>query len=428
MKTVRNWSLLVALVLSSGVAFADKISLTPQTAVEYALNNNISLKQEKITLDSKEREKKYSWNGVSPSASLSASYSSSIPSKEKSRDTISSGARISATLTPSLYAQVKNAALAYEQQEINYESAKSTISLSVIKNYYEILYEKENLSLCGKNLETKKNQYKSNLEKFNRGMLNQVDVLSAQINYQNTELTFETQKINLESNIAIFKQTLGIPQDQEVEFSGDFNGLFNFKKITGESIQINSPSVALLEKQLESARNSLLLNRFKAYGPSLTASYNYSTSYFADGFEKNSNGGSLSVGASIPLDGIMPWSSSAQSINSSKDNIESIELKLENEKESIRIKTESLVKKINQCVDNLKVRKDSIKLAETNYDMTLKAYNYGTRDLLTLQSAQDSLLSSKVNLIAEANTMVASICELENICGMNPGTLLGENK
>lgn len=428
MKTVRNWSLLVALVLSSGVAFADKISLTPQTAVEYALNNNISLKQEKITLGSKERDKKYSWNGVSPSASLSASYTSSIPSKEKSRDTISAGARISATLTPSLYAQVKNAALAYEQQEINYESAKSTISLSVIKNYYEILYEKENLSLCEKNLETKRNQYKSNLEKFNRGMLNQVDVLSAQINYQNTELTFETQKINLESNIAIFKQTLGIPQDQEVEFSGDFNGLFNFKKITAESIQINSPSVALLEKQLESARNSLLLNRFKAYGPSLTASYNYSTSYFADGFEKNSNGGSLSVGASIPLDGIMPWSSSAQSINSSKDNIESIELKLENEKENIRIKTESLVKKINQCVDNLKVRKDSIKLAETNYDMTLKAYNYGTRDLLTLQSAQDSLLSSKVNLIAEANTMVASICELENICGMNPGTLLGENK
>lgn len=428
MKTVRNWSLLVALVLSSGVAFADKISLTPQTAVEYALENNISLKQEKITLGSKERDKKYSWNGVSSSASLSASYTSSIPSKEKSRDTISAGARISATLTPSLYAQVKNAALAYEQQEINYDSAKSTISLSVIKNYYEILYEKENLSLCEKNLETKKNQYKSNLEKFNRGMLNQVDVLSAQINYQNTELTFETQKINLESNIAIFKQTLGIPQDQEVEFSGDFNGLFNFKKITAESIQINSPSVALLEKQLESARNSLLLNRFKIYGPSLTASYNYSTSYFADGFEKNSNGGSLSVGASIPLDGIMPWSSSAQSINSSKDNIESIELKLENEKESIRIKTESLVKKINQCVDNLKVRKDSIKLAETNYDMTLKAYNYGTRDLLTLQSAQDSLLSSKVNLIAEANTMVASICELENICGMNPGTLLGENK
>ncbi|MDO4505796.1 MAG: TolC family protein [Spirochaetales bacterium] len=428
MKTVRNWSLLVALVLSSGVAFADKISLTPQTAVEYALENNISLKQEKITLDSKEREKKYSWNGVSPSASLSASYTSSIPSKEKSRDTISAGARISATLTPSLYAQVKSAALAYDSQEINYESARTSISFSVIKNYYEILYEKENLSLSEKNLETKKNQYKSNLEKFNRGMLNQVDVLSAQINYQNTELTFETQKINLESNIAIFKQTLGIPQDQEVEFSGDFNGLFNFKKITGESIQINSPSVALLEKQLESARNSLLLNRFKAYGPSLTASYNYSTSYFADGFEKNSNGGSLSVGASIPLDGIMPWSSSAQSINSSKDNIESIELKLENEKESIRIKTESLVKKINQCVDNLKVRKDSIKLAETNYDMTLKAYNYGTRDLLTLQSAQDSLLSSKVNLIAEANTMVASICELENICGMNPGTLLGENK
>lgn len=421
----------LAVFFTTAFAYADKLILTPQSAVEYALKNNISLKQDKITLDAKEREKKYSWNGASPSASLSATYSSALPSKENSRDTISAGARISTSLTPSLYTQVKNAAIAYEAQEITYDAAKSNISFTVIKNYYGILYEMENLSLSKKNLETKKNQYKSNLEKFNRGMLNQVDVLSAQINYQNTELTVESQKISLENSIATFKQTLGIPQEQEVEFSGDFNSILDLKKIDGSLVESKSSSVALLEKQLESARMSLLASRFKAYGPTLTASYNYSKSYYADGFDNYSNGGSLSIGASIPLDGIFPWSSSSLSINSSMDNIETLELKLESEKTNVKIKTDSLVKKINQSIDNIKVRKSSIDLAEKNYDMTLKAYNYGTRDLLTLQSAQDSLLSSKVNLVSEANTLVASLCELENICGMVPGTLLGvenENK
>ncbi|MEE1181548.1 MAG: TolC family protein, partial [Treponema sp.] len=87
---------------------------------------------------------------------------------------------------------------------------------------------------------------------------------------------------------------------------------------------------------------------------------------------------------------------------------------------------DSLIKKINQCVENIKVRKSSIELAETNYAMTLKAYNYGTRDLLTLQAAQDNLLESKVNLISEANTLVACLCDLINISDIGFENITGE--
>ena len=69
--------------------------------------------------------------------------------------------------------------------------------------------------------------------------------------------------------------------------------------------------------------------------------------YAADGFEKLSDGGSVSAGVSIPLDGIMPWSSSAQGIDSAKENIRLLELKLEDQKTTVRIKADSLIKKIN---------------------------------------------------------------------------------
>lgn len=410
------------------MVFANKIILTAQNSIDYALENNISLKQEKINLEAKKRENKYSWNSVSPTASLSASYNSTKPSKENSKDTFSTSARISSTLTPSLWTQIQNAKLSYGAQEISYEVARNTISSSVLKNYYDILYQIQNLSLSKTNLETKKNQYQSNLEKFNRGLLNKVDVLSAKINYQDMELTVESKKIDLDSSIASFKQVLGIEQNQDVEFSGNFDSIYKFKKIDSWIIEKNCPSVSLLEKRIMVAKNNLLSSRFSAYGPSLSASYNYSKSYYVEDFSENNSGGTLTIGASIPLDGFFPWSNLKKNINTAFDTINNLELDLQNEKISIQIKTQFLVQKINQCVENIKLRKSSIELAETNYDMTLKAYNYGTKDLLTLQAAQDSLLSTKVNLVSDANELISSLCELENICGIVPGTLIGEIK
>lgn len=407
---------------------AQKIVLTAESSVAHALENNISIQQNEIKLDASKRDKRWSWNSASPSASASANYSKAVPGKENSKDSVSFNARVSTSLSPSLPTQIKSARLSYEQQKISYDNAVSSITLSVLKAYYNILYNIENLGLLRKNLETKKSQYESNLSRYNRGMLNRVDVLSAQINYQNSELNVHSQEINLENLVAQFKQAIGIAQDAEIEFSGDFNKVLSLEKIDISDLEKKSSSIEAIEKQIELERNSLASLRLNAYGPSLTAGYSYSSTYNTKGFEKTSDGGTISVGASIPLDGIFPWSKNSLSIESQKDNIKNLELKLKDEKTGFGIRVDSLVKKINQGIDNIKVRKSSIELAETNYKMTLEAYNHGTRDLLTLQAAQDNLLSSRVNLVSEANALVSSIHELENECGWEYGSLLGEKK
>ncbi|WP_407396542.1 TolC family protein [Treponema sp.] len=414
--------------LMFGVASAEKIVLTPQKSVELAMENNSSLKQSSIGLKTRQREKKYSWNGIGPSASVSANYSSTLPSKEGSRDSVSLGASVSANLTTSLYTQIKGAEIALEQQKITYEQAVKDIQLAVYKSYYNILYGQENLNLSRKNLDTKRKQYEANKEKFNRGMLSKVDVLSAQINCQNTELDVEQKKMALDNSIEQFKLVLGIGLGSELEFTGDFRNLYDVEKINVDGIDPKSSSISSLEKQLESAKNSLLALRFGAYSPSLSAGYSYTNTYDANGFNKISDGGSLRIGATIPLDGLLPWSRNSVQIEAQKDNIESLGLKLVNERVNFQIESDILVKKINQCIKNIKVRKNGIDLAETNYNMTYEAYNHGIRDLLTLQAAQDNLLSSRVSLVSEANTLIATVFELENKWGLEYGSLLGDIK
>ena len=177
-----------------------------------------------------------------------------------------------------------------------------------------------------------------------------------------------------------------------------------------------------MQKQIDSAKNSLLASRFTAYGPSLSASYSYNYSSIDGGSNWDDNG-TLSLQASIPLDGFLPWSNSSLNVQSKKDSVKSLELELEDAKVSLEVNISTLMNKINQCLENISLRKNSIELAQTTYEMTLESYSHGTKDLLSLQTASDNLLSAKVNLISEAYNLICAVLDLENAAGIPFGTL-----
>lgn len=405
-------------------AFADEniIELSLEDAVKSALENNVSIKQSEISLDAKKRESDYSWNSISPSISGTGRYSKNIPGTSDDKASLSAGISLSATLSPSVYTSAKNAGLSYSQQQLSYQNDLRSVELNVRKNYYSLLYKIEEISLKEKSLETSKNQYESNLAKYKRGTLSRLDVLSAQVSYQNDQLELKSLNAEMENSIASFKQLVGLPQDAKISLSGSFENILNLKNISIEGMELNSFSIESLQKQIDSAKNSLLASRFTAYGPSLSASYSYNYSSMDGGSNWDDNG-TLSLQASIPLDGFLPWSNSSLNVQSKKDSVKSLELELEDAKISLEVNISTLMNKINQCLENIALRKSSIELAQTTYEMTLESYSHGTKDLLSLQTASDNLLSAKVNLISEAYNLICAVLDLENTAGIPFGTL-----
>ena len=403
-------------------AFADEntIELSLEDAVKSALKNNVSIKQSEINLDEKKRESTYSWNSISPSISGTGRYSKNIPSSSDDKASLSAGISLNATLSPSVYTSAKNAELSYSQQQLSYQNDLRSVELDVRKNYYSLLYKIEEISLKEKSLETSKNQYESNLAKYKRGTLSRLDVLSAQVSYQNDQLELKSLNAEMENSIASFKQLVGLPQNAKISLSGSFENILNLKNISIEGMDLNSFSIESLQKQIDSAKNSLLASRFTAYGPSLSASYSYNYSSIDGGSNWDDNG-TLSLQASIPLDGFLPWSSGSLNVQSKKDSVKSLELELEDAKVSLEVNISTLMNKINQCLEN--ISKSSIELAQTTYEMTLESYSHGTKDLLSLQTASDNLLSAKVNLISEAYNLICAVLDLENAAGIPFGTL-----
>lgn len=395
--------------------------LTVDDAVILAADNNISLQRQRISLNTLEKKKDTSWNGISPS--LSASGTMSIPFESDSKLSYSVSASASLNFTPSLFTAIKTAKLNYENGVTSYENAVRTVELNVRKVFCNLLYTKENIQLQERKLETAKSLYESNLAKYNRGQLSELDLLNSQYNYESTIPTLQSLQINYDNSIATFKQTLGLNQSEQIELVGNIEDFLNIGKIEINKNIEEVPAVKTILANMELAKTQLLATRFSAWGPSLSASYSYGKSGNFESSDLRTTGNALSLSLRIPLDGFLPWSSGALSITNQKANLQDLELQLKEKKESTELEIQNSIKKIEQAQAQLNVLENNVELAQKRYNMTLTAYNHGSKDLLTLQNASDALMTARINLSSQKITIFSAILDLENILGVPFGTL-----
>ena len=405
--------------------------LSIEDAVNLAKKNNVSIARGKITLEAAERTKNHSWNSLSPTASVSAS--SSIPidalSDTKSNYTASLGvsASVSLSLSANLYTSMQSAKIAYESGKLTFDDAVKSVELSVRETFYGLLYEKENIVLQEKNLEIAKTQYDNNLTKYNQGRLSEIDVLSAEVNYKSKIPTVENARTTYRNDLAAFKQMLGLKLDDWIELEGSLDDLINLNEISVDVKNVQSSSIKLLEYKIDSAKNSVLDKRFSAFAPSLNASFSWRDQSWYLGYDGTApdaqKSASLSLSATIPLDGVLPWSNRNDVIDSAKDTVKDLELQLDNERKNLMRTVISSLRSIKQSQESIKYKQANVGLAQKTYDMTTEAYNRGTKDLLTLQNANTSLLNAQVTLKSEVLTLIKAILNLENTIGVEFGTL-----
>lgn len=429
----------------SGV-FCEKYVLSVEDAVNLARKNNISIARSQITLDAARRNKNHSWNSVSPSVSLGAT--SSLPvdaltgGDQESKYTASVGisATVSLSLTANLYTQIQAAKINYEQQKISFEDAVRSIELSVRQSYYGLLYEKENINLQQQNLNMAMRQYERNSEKYNSGRLSEIDALSAEVNYKSKIPTVESAVTAYINDLSSFKQVLGLMLDDEIELAGSLDDVVNLNEIKIDEKNIKSSSVMALQKKIESARNSVLDKRFSAFAPSLSARLNWQEQSWYVGWEDYENAAgktvtkadpskssSLTLSATIPLDGFLPWSAKNDAVDAAKDTLADLELQLANLLKDQKRSIDSSLRTIKQSQEALKYKQANVELADKTYKMTLEAYNKGAKDFLSLQNSEVTLLNAQVSLKSEIYTLAKNIMNLENIIGVPFGTL-GVNK
>ena len=428
----------LAFLVFSG--FCESRSLTVDDAVKLALENNVSVERNEITLNALKRANAHSWNSASPSISFSGSGSvpiNALTDEELKSDYDASfgiSATVSVSLSANLYTNMNTAKFNYEIGEITFSDALRSVELSVRQTFYALLYEKENIALQEKNSEISKSQYEANLSKYNAGRLSELDVLSSEVNYKSTIPTVQTAKTTYENDLSSFKQLLGLDLGEEIDLDGRLEDKIILDEITLDGVEIASSTIRTLEKRVAAADNAILDKRFSAYSPTLNASLRWQDQSWYLGYDgtvparndaKKST--TLSLTATIPLDGLLPWSSRHDAIESAKDSKKDYELQLENARTTLQMNIDSYLRLIKNSQASITAKQANVKLAQKSYNMTLEAYNRGVKDYLSLQNANSALLSAQVSLQNEIKTLVNAILNLENAAGIQFGTLEGKH-
>lgn len=476
-KLIRFLAVLIAFA-SCGFAFAqesdsnknEKLILTVDDAVNYALKNNQSLKSAAIDLEIKKRANSNSWNTFLPSASLSGTLA-----RSNDIDTIKSSIESSAAF-PTFLGAVKateynfassvyaasnidsskliddmygseetalwhpvgslsfswafNAAMLksisatkkqYEAGLISWEQSVRETEVNIKKMFYGILLAQENLKIQKESMRNAEARWHQAEINYRNGTVPRLSVLNSQVTYENMKPTILSAENSLKQTKETFGFLLGLPYGTKIDLTGtietsyvDVNADELFKKYVEQNNEIKS-----LKKNIELIKTGIDATYLSTFTPSLAVSFGLQptvSNITKNWFDKDnySEGGNLTITLAYSnLFDMLPWSSNMQKLKDSKQQLAQAEIGLEQLYQNAEIEVHKLCDNLTVSRANIEAMRNNVTLAQEAYDSTLKAYNNGTQELLAVRDSESSLNQARLGLMNENYNYISAVLDLE---------------
>ena len=453
--------------VNQDAAEKEKVVLTVDDAVAYALENNKSLKSAAIDLEMKKRAKMYSWNTFLPSLGVSATASRTTENSTYDTicSTIISEARLGAlekggtfpsskydsavsaagfsdeeklhweVIAPNISAQwnfnlamiesIRAAKASYEAGEISWEQTAKEMEVNVKKMFYGLLLQEESLNIQRDKLNNAKARYEQASINYKNGLVPELSVLNSQVNYENQKPEVLSAEQSFKQQKDMFVFLLGLPFGTDIELKGTVDSKFvevNADELVSKYLE-NNDEVRSLKKNIELLNISLNASRFSTFTPSLSVNYGFQPIVYAG--EWNSLGDATDKGSlsftlvySNLLD-MLPFSANMQKMKDTKQQIAQAELGLEQLVQNTEIEIHTLVDNLYKCQANIEAMMRNVELARKAYNSTLRAYNNGTQELLEVRDSENSLNQARLGLMNEKFNYISALLDLESKLNLN---------
>lgn len=425
-------SILSMVSMAHGTAWADG-ALRVEDAVTLALDNNAGLRQSEIAVRAAQRALDLSWGGLVPGLSLGAGASRpNVPSPGNTTSTVTINGSVSTalTLTTAVIGTMQVDRVLYDQAQLAYQTARRSVELSVRKAYYALLIAHENIAVLQKSVDTAQKNYDQTEARRKAGLAPELDSLTALVALEKLKPTLDSAQVAYESQLADFRQLLGMDQAQVPTLTDSLDSATPLAAEDASTptpaqlaAQIDaSPTVTALQMSLNLAKAKEAAARRSMYYPALTLGMSYRPTS-SDNAATWKDAGSISATATFALDAMLPWSQASQTAAAAGDSVATLAISLAEARTGAELQVRSLTRRIDQARSSLKALRLNATLAERTYALTEEAYRFGTKDVLSLQNAQDNLQSARLQVLSQLNTLISAALDLEYAVGVPFGTL-----
>ncbi|GHV11384.1 hypothetical protein AGMMS49938_01970 [Fibrobacterales bacterium] len=419
----------------------ERLSMTVQEAVNYALAGSYQLKSDAIDAKIKKRSSDYAKNVFLPSVSVSAGV---IRSNELGSEVVNMmdqtgskaregdkwmysvpGINVSWAFNMSMLENIKIAHAEYEAQLITSEELKKQTELNVRKKFYALLVAQESLSLQEASLENAKDRAEQAQKNFQNGRISQLTLLQAQVAYSNQKPQVLSARQAIELDLDDFAFLLGLKAGTKIQVDGSME--VAYQEIDADNLlakQINSRlDYQLLLKNKEALGLQKKALGMQSFLPTLQVDWNLqpvrsfsNKQWYADA-AKGENG-SLSVALVWSLSNLLPSSESRQRMQDATDNLDKLQIEIDALTEQAKNEVTSLSRTLALSRSQITALEANIELAQNAYDMILRSYQSGASELLDVRDAENSLNQAKYGLLSEQFAYLSALLDLEYALGV----------
>ncbi|CAL2058228.1 TolC family protein [Tenacibaculum sp. 190524A05c] len=412
--------LLSAFLLGTTFSFGQK-KWTLKEAVDHALANNITIKQNKLSVEIAEKDVKSNKANFLPSLSASTGGNLSTGStfdpvtQNRTPNTTLFGGAVSLSANYTVFNGFRNlntykqAMLGVESSKLDLSVIENDISLQVVNTYLNVLFAKENLEVAKVQADISKKQIDRAQAQFDAGSIPKGDLLNIQSTAANDAQNVVTQENALNIALLQLAQLIQVPYENfdvaVIEVGSPSSALlYSSSNEVYQKALTNRPEIERAKLSIDNAELGIEIAKsgyFPTVSTSLRADTNYR--YFLDPsvptgklFEQLDGNLGYSLGFSINIPIFNGFRNDASVERSkiqklvSEANLENEKLRLQQTIEQAYLDAKAAAKTYEAATVSLKAQREAFKNAKVSFDygsMTQFDYDQVRNRLVNAESA-----------------------------------------
>lgn len=441
---IRTLLLLAGLAVSGPVTLHAQRQWTLQDCIDYAMENNITLKKSQLERQSATEDLKGAKAALLPTFSASTNQSLGYqPWRDTGISTVTNGTvntkvdKTSYNGTYSVSGQwtvwnggrktntVRLDQYAEQQAELTEQETANSIQERIAQIYTQILYMDESVRVSEQTLETAKKNEERGREMVEVGKMSRADLAQLSAQRANDEYAIVEAKSQLMDYKLQLKQLLEITNEADFDIAvpeiGDEQVLAEIPALgtVYEDALLTRPEIERSQLAIKSSDVNLSISK-AGWMPnvSLTGGVSTSTnSLSGNGWEsqfKSNVNTSVGLGVSIP---IYDGRSTKTAVNKARIRQLQAQLDLQDEQKSLYSEVQQYWLNATTNQQKYKAASSSVESAQESYDLLSEQFRLGLKNIVELMTGKDNLLSAHQNQLQSKYTALYNLQMLRFYAG-----------
>lgn len=305
----------------------------------------------------------------------------------------------------SIKSSYKQAALAYERSSKQLKREQLNLVYNVTNVFFNLISVQKSEEIARLNLERQKEAYTIAKNKYDAGLIKEVDALQMEVDLAEAQNNYDLAIINQSSAKNSFKEMIGLQLSDSVVLSSELTykvvvvdpikavklAMDNRLEIRENEIQIELSKMNIKRQKAEGMIKGDLTAYFEKIGVSNQSLNNSLTSAMNNSIQDFKNRPqNFGIGFNITIP-ILDWGENRALVNAAKAQLQQNVYQQEETKRSIEREVLNLVDELNSSLKRLQLLEKNVLVAEKSFSITRQRFADGNIDSQALALERERL-------------------------------------